>query len=230
MNHNVCARHCLHAFSHLILQTALLYLFYRWGNWGSFNLKSKLLTSLAHSLSKTSFFFSFFTPHFLLEPFKFSHDLLWLNSLASFLHIPLLYFKPYFSTALGQPPISKRYKCCLFCLGHSLSHLHLLCFRSLTLPACVMGSPQGFLTPLDLSTILVLITLSCNQLLTHLSTPLNFKLYEGRVVSVLFTALSPAPGTAPRTWKGKEGEQKMSGSPGRHATEVSGRTTKHPAS
>lgn len=62
-----------------------------------------------------------------------------------------------------------------------------------------MGSPQGLLRPPDLSTILAPDTLSGNCLLTHLSAPLDFKLHVGRAVSALFTALSPAPGTAPDT-------------------------------
>lgn len=70
-------------------------------------------------------------------------------------------------------------------------------FRSLTLLAWVMGSLQGILRPL--STVLDLITLNYNHLPTDLSAPLDFKLREGRAVSVLFTALSPASGTAPST-------------------------------
>lgn len=40
-----------------------------------------------------------------------------------------------------------------------------------------------------------------------MSAPLDFKLHESRAVSVLFTALFPAPATAADIQKGKEGEK-----------------------
>lgn len=171
-------------------------------------------------------------PHFLLEPFEFSGDLLWLNSSASSLHVPLLSSQPYFSSTLSQPPIFKLLASNAVSSAWIIlfSHLHLPILQITDAAGLSYGPPPSIPWPPDLSAILTLITQGRNHQLAHLSAPLDFKLLERRVMSALFTALSPAPGTAPNTKKCKQGEKKKLGSPGRHATKVSGRTTRYPSS
>lgn len=120
--------------------------------------------------------------------------------------------------ALSQPPTSKL-------LQNAVSPFWIFLFltfsfpfsRALTLPAWVMGSLQGFLRPRELSTIVALIPLNCNQLPTDPSAPLDFELQEGRAVSVLFTARRQHQVLHLAQRRAKKVKKKKLGSPGRHA-------------
>lgn len=138
MNNNLCARHCLHALSPLILQTALWCYYYphyideETGSGIILKSKSELVTSLAHRFSVARCF--------LLAPFQLLHNLLWLNSPASSLHIPQLNSQRYLSTALNQPPVSKPLQMLSLLSGSFFLLTTYPFFKSLTLSGRVVGS------------------------------------------------------------------------------------------